>query len=246
MSKQTHRLENDSRMQTPRMQPLPTVPPLDLVGHVDVRRLRLRIRTERDVHSFQIVVLRHDAACTMARGGDGDDSAVELWHAGGQEGGLEELEEQEVCEVVGGELQLEAVGGLGFRAGHNAGVGHEDVQVVVTAAEEVGGAGADGGEAGKFHGDDFDRRILGVLGVERPDDGLAFGQRASGDEDLGAVHLEDSRAFSPQASGAASDQDGLAGKFADEVLVMDDLLCGRAGIARTCDVGVCCCVAVHD
>lgn len=76
-----------------------------------------------------------------------DDNAGAL--GGGQHAGDDAVREDEVAEVVGAELALEAVGGGGVGAGHDAGVEHEHVDGEAFGALPGGdgvGGGADGGE----------------------------------------------------------------------------------------------------
>ena len=65
----------------------------------------------------------------VAEGGETDDAGGEGGGGGLEEEGFEELEEEEVGEVVGTELGLEAVGGVGEGGGsHYAGVIDEKVE----------------------------------------------------------------------------------------------------------------------
>ncbi len=50
----------------------------------------------------------------MRGGGDVDDAGLEGRGAGGEQGGQEELEEEEVAEVVGAELGFEPIDGSSF------------------------------------------------------------------------------------------------------------------------------------
>ena len=68
--------------------------------------------------------------------------------AGGHQRGREQLDEQEVAEVVGAELHLEAVDGGALRAGHHAGVGDEHVEHRVVLDEPVG-EGAHAGQSAR-------------------------------------------------------------------------------------------------
>ena len=61
---------------------------------------------------------------------------------------MSSCDEQEVAEVVGAELRLEAVDGGALRAGHHPGVADEHVEHRVVLQEAVG-EGADAGQVGQ-------------------------------------------------------------------------------------------------
>lgn len=70
------------------------VPAFDFVGHVDVCGFAAAVGGPGTVIAVvEIVVADLDGACAMAGRGEVDDARVEIRGRGGEEGGLEELEE---------------------------------------------------------------------------------------------------------------------------------------------------------
>lgn len=67
-----------------------------------------------------MVVVRSDSTRAVPDRADGDHARMKIRGAGGQEGGLEELEKVEVPEVICAKLCFEAVFGLAFGGGHDA------------------------------------------------------------------------------------------------------------------------------
>ena len=131
---------------------------------------------------------------------------------GGDERGCEQVREQEVPEVVGAELQLEAVGGGAEGASHDTGVVDEHVETVMVG-EEAGGACPNTRQRGELElahlevgsrhrrADALHRRPTAIEVAHRHGDGRAVGGdgprgllaqagRRTGDEDPPAPQVD--------------------------------------------------------
>ena len=113
----------------------------------------------------------------------------------------QQVGEREVAEVVGAELQLEAVGGAAQRRHHHAGVVDQQVDLAVPAGGEL----ADRGEAGEV-----ERADLGLAGHRRGG-GLALVGRAHGEHDVGAGARERRRCGAADAAVGAGHDHVAAG-----------------------------------
>ena len=70
-----------------------------------------------------------------------------------------------MAEVIGAELGLEPVGGLAERAGHDAGVGDDEVELLAVGEERVG-AGAHAGERGQIELDELEAAAVRGAGAD--------------------------------------------------------------------------------
>lgn len=127
-------------------------------------------------------------------GGHPHDAHRVLGRCGGAllQHGMQELRQEEVADVVGAELQLVALGGLGARGGHHdAGIEPEHVEARLEAQELLGGLG-NGAQVGEVEGQEDEVALgLGVLLPERGDGrrGLVLGPR--GQVDFCVVLVQD-------------------------------------------------------
>jgi hypothetical protein len=90
--------------------------------------------------------------------------------------------EREVAEVVGAELQLEAVGGLAVRRGHDAGIVDQQVEALVRATSRERSHGIERAEVERL---DVERRGRRAL-ADRSRGALALGRVAAGEHDVRA------------------------------------------------------------
>ena len=165
-------------------------PPLQLVGEHQVRQLGLRVGGHPAVAPLGLQVGEIDPAHPVAGAAHGDHPGPghrqhRLEHRAG---------EREVAEMIGTELQFEAVGGLAIGRPHQPGVVDEQVKPVVGGQDPVG-RGADGLQRGQVKPHDRDgglrhrrrqpgQRVLGPAGVAAGQHGV----RAAPGEHHG--HLE--------------------------------------------------------
>lgn len=202
-----------ARMQTVRLQP-PTPQLLRQTPRVQaIRRLGLPVRPPlvvllpiipepriREPHRPQLVPLAADN--DDARGAAGTEHPAN-----------DGVAEDEVAQVAGAELQLEAVRGRAVRAGHDAGVEDERVDDGAGAlhGDDDGGGGPRGRERAEVHGDgaDGDGRVRRVDGGGR---GVERGLRARGeDEERWRVRRDGRGEVRAEAVGRhARDEDGFA------------------------------------
>ncbi len=75
--------------------------------------------------------------CAFKGKTDSHHAGVVAGRGGCQQGGLQELNEQEVSDMIGAKLELKAVLGLSLWTCHDASIGDEDVQLLALA-QEVG------------------------------------------------------------------------------------------------------------
>lgn len=133
--------------------------------------------------------------------------------AGAKHPGHDGVAEDEVPEVAGAELQLEAVGGGAVWAGHDAGVKDERVDDGAGAlhGDDGGGGGPRRGERAEIHADgaDGERGVRCVDGCGR---GVERGLRARGeDEERRRVRRDGRGEVRAEAVGRhACDEDGFA------------------------------------
>ena len=97
-------------------------PPCQLLGVEDVGKLRLRVGLVLVVVLLPVQVLPVHGAHFVGHARDDDDPRAESRGGRLLEERREQLREEEVAEVVGAELHIEAVLGLPLGAGHHAGV----------------------------------------------------------------------------------------------------------------------------
>jgi hypothetical protein len=113
---------------------------IDVVRHVDICAFRGCIRADGAVFVrlfLVIVVYKAGRTATMPGRGDHDDAAVEGGRTGLDECIFQEIEEQEVCEMVGVELGFEAVCSKGEGwDGRDTGVANEDIEPAASFALE--------------------------------------------------------------------------------------------------------------
>jgi hypothetical protein len=119
----------------------------------------------------------------------------------------QEIGQGEVAEVVGAELQLEAVGGMRERRDHHARVVDEQVEIALPAGGEL----ADRGEVGEVEPAD-----LGRAGHRRGGR-LALGDVADGEDDASAGGGERARRGAADAAVAAGDDHAAAGHVGNVV-----------------------------
>lgn len=114
--------------------------PIDVVRRVDVCAFRGRVSAERAIFIwmfFVVIIGEARRAAAVPGRGDHHNATAEGRRGGGEEGGFEQVEEQEVCEVVGAELGFEAVGIAGEGGDcHDAGVADEDIEAAAFVALE--------------------------------------------------------------------------------------------------------------
>lgn len=94
-------------MQTP-----PTEPPLNLVRHVDIRDLGVRISKQGLIlirSMIEVVIIKSDLRLAMACGRQGDNPRIEFGCRRCEQRVPERVEKRKVAEVVYAKMLLEAV-----------------------------------------------------------------------------------------------------------------------------------------
>jgi hypothetical protein len=110
-------------------------PALQFVGEQQVGELGLPVGADPAVAAFPLQVIEVNVgADAVAHAADGDDPGTR----DGQEPIKQQAGEREVTEMVGAELQLEAVLGGRLRRPHHARVVDQQVDAVVRGAQLVG------------------------------------------------------------------------------------------------------------
>ena len=113
------------------MEVVSAIASLDLVGHVQGCELRLRVggdRITRLIDKVNVILIGEvECAVTMTDRGKSDDMRAEFRDSRGQECRFEELKEQNVCEVFGARLQLEAVCCFAHWRHHGTSVGDQNI-----------------------------------------------------------------------------------------------------------------------
>ena len=137
------------------------------------------------------------------------------------------VDEDEMAEMVGAELQLEAIGGEAFRRRHHAGIGNDEIEFLALLHQRIGRRpyAAERRQiqldqleaAGLFRPDAF-RRPLGLLQIARRPD------------DMSAMGFQRPRRLDAQASRNAGHQNPLAG----EIETIKNLVGGRFRVKRVC------------
>jgi hypothetical protein len=122
----------------------------------------------------------------------------------------------EVAEVVGAELQLEAIrGGVPAGRRHHPGIVHQQVEAAMLGRHPLG-EGRDRGEAGEI---EFGEADIGLrhLRPDARDRGGAAVRVAAGKDDLGLGPRQGESGFEPQSAGAGDDRRaaGLGGDVGD-------------------------------
>jgi hypothetical protein len=114
--------DNPSRVQRQTVQVLRAEAAGDAVGEVDVGGFGLAVGCPGlvGVRFREVEIVRAGWSYAVAEGGDGNDAGAGSGCGRGEEEGFEEVEEEEVGEVVGGELGFETVDGFAVGGGHNA------------------------------------------------------------------------------------------------------------------------------
>ncbi len=162
-----------------------------------------------------------DRVVVMAAAREVDDARVlALFQQRDQQVGQEEM-----AQVIGSELQLEAVGGAVERAGHHSGV----VDVKVNRAESgqrLLRRGADRGERGEVADQRFDPRA--GLVADRLCCGFELGFVAARKDQIGPSGAHRARGFVAQAGIGAGDEGGPPG----EVVVGEDVV--RRAVETEC------------
>ena len=123
---------------------------------------------------LQVEIIEEDASRLVACAREGDDTAGGLWSAGGKQGGLDQVEEQEVAKVVGAKLSLETIDGATLGDCHDASVQHEDIETFFLI-EELLRCFPDALEVVQLQTDQDGLLAAGVACDERIRHGLAFG-----------------------------------------------------------------------
>ena len=175
--------------------------PLELHGEEHVGGLRLPVGRPLLVGPvLEVDVLEDDGRSLVAEGADRDDARGRS----AQERRRDQTGRQEVTQVVRPELELEAVGRLGFGAGHDARVVHEDVEGLV-ARQEALGEGANARQRVELELLHLDALVAGGLA-----DGLrgrlALGEVAGRDHHPGSLGGQRARRLGTQAARAARHQ----------------------------------------
>jgi hypothetical protein len=138
---------------------------LELEGEQEIRELRLAVHGPTAVGlRAPVQVGEVDAPHAVGTGRDGHDAIGDPRQ--------QQVREGEVAEVVGAEVQLEAVGRRRLRHEHDAGIVDEHVDRLAPRIGEP----PDGGEVGEIEGSDLDvpadgrRRVPAALFVAHSED----------------------------------------------------------------------------
>lgn len=223
-----------------RVDALRPVQTIDVVRHVDIRRLATPIGEFRVIGGRLVIVVgkvhrpvgvsarrsADDATRACGRGGSAREQRV-----------FDELEEEKVAEVVGGELGFEPVARPPVGRLHHAGVADEDVDSAVGVGEDGGRGAAHAREGGVVHFYDFDpagggeavgrggEGALGFLDVAR----RRVHGHAGGGEGVDGGYAD--------AGGCAGYDCGEGGEGVGKGFVVDDLLGCGSSIAGTVWLG---------
>jgi len=114
-----------------------------------------------------------------------------------------------VAEMVGPELGLEAVGGLTLRAGHDAGVGDDEIERPASGDQSVG-AGAHALQRRQIEFCEFEPSAFRRLRPHPLGRDLGLGEIPRGANNFSAVRSENAGGLDPEPGGDAGDQDALA------------------------------------
>ena len=177
-------------------------------GEEDVRGLRSAVGDEGLVgRALEVGVFEVDVGITVACRGQIDEAA-----AGAQQRS-DAVDEDEVAEMIGAELRLEAVGGAAEGSGHDPGVGDDDVEEAALVEQRVGG-GANALEVCEIELDELEAATVGrgfladfSCGV------LCLGEVACGADDVGSVGGERTGGLDAESGGDAGDKDALAAQI---------------------------------
>ena len=187
--------------------PFALVAPVELDREQDVGGLRAAIGAELGVgRALEIRIVQIDVGEAVAGRGQIDQPRARLQQRG------DPVDEHEMAQVVGAELGLEAVGGLALRAGHDAGVGDDDIERLAGRHQRVG-AGAHAGQRGQVELDQL--QAAAVLGgrLRAPSVAalaLSVARRA---DHLGAVRGQRPGRLHAEPGRDAGHQDALAAEI---------------------------------
>jgi hypothetical protein len=169
--------------------------PLQLAGEEQVGQLGLAVDAPAVVAvALPVEVVEAHPADPVRARGDGHDAAGDVPQ--------QEVGQREVPEVVGAELRLEAVDGLGLRHRHDPGVVDEDVEVAAPAGGE---------RAHRVQRGEVERTHLPVAGEGRGD-ALALGGVAHRQDDVRAGPRQLARGDGAEAARRARHDHGGAGE----------------------------------
>ena len=210
------------------MEALRTVAGLNLICHVDVRKLGLAVRVARVVNPIEIKVVKVDLRIAMSGGGNIDDARVKRRRRAGEKSGLQQIEEQEMSKMVGAKLGLEPVGRSTLGGPHHASVVNEDVKFLGFGQELIG-ASANAVEGVHIQLDQLHASRFENVAQSR----LSLLQVTGGAEESSARHGESACGLDANARGASGNEDDFVDQLAFEIVVLDDLERGGASVAGT-------------
>ena len=183
---------------------------------------------------LQIQIVEEDASRLVTCAGEGDDTAGRLGSTGGKQGGLDQVEEQEVAEVVGAKLSLETIDGATLGDRHDTSVQHEDIKTLLLI-EELLGCFPDALEVVQLQADQDGLLTAGVACDECIRHSLAFGEVTACEVELCAGGVKDASSLVTETGRCSSDQDDLVLQLALEAKIFHNV-CGRWASCRPIDV----------
>jgi len=212
------------------MQSLRSIPSLNFIRHINIRRLTLSIASKWAIAIFfiKVVVVNADSRPAVAGRGNVYDAGGEGGGGGREEGGLEELEKEEVGEMVCGELGFETVRREGsFGDGHYASVIDEHVHLSAALLQDLLGCGSDIGKFALIHFDELDVARLEDVGEVFG----GLGGVADREEYFGPGGCNCTGGFTAYTGGATCDDEDFVLELVGEMLILDDLEGSGAGVA---------------
>ena len=159
-----------------------------------------------------------------------DDAGIAASLCGLDEGGHQQIGEQEMADMIGAELQLQAVAGGHVRRGHHSGIVDQQIDPVMLDQKGLGKK-LDAGHLAEIA---FHQLDIGI-GNRLPDfdhRSLALGHVAHRNDNLRAFRRHRPRGFLTETRGPAGDHHQLAG----EIDTFEHFVCGSGG-AKIAAVG---------
>ena len=180
--------------------------PLELIREHQVGQLGLSICPNPAVVALPLQIVEANCAGeTMTDAADGHDSRTRR----GQHAVEQLVRQREVAQMIGAELQFEAILGGRLRRHHHACVVDQQIDRIVTRAKLVGG-GPDGVERGQVELLDRHAGARGGPG-DQVGRGLALLEIADGEHDMRALRGECRRGLVAEAGVGAGDDGGATG-----------------------------------
>jgi len=183
---------------------------LEFEGEEKVGELGEAVGGEVAVAAFGVEVVEFELGLLVGDAADGDDARG----VGAQKGGEKEAGQGEVTEVIGAELEFEAVcGRVAGGDGHDSSVVDEQIEGDLTGVEGVGGQ-VDGAEAREIEWDGAEFGG-GALKADAFDGGGTLGGITAREDDLGAGAREFEGGVESNAAVGAGDECVFASQGGD-------------------------------